>query len=392
MAATSFDFVIAKMTFKKWKLLHRLIYLAGIFILIHALLLGTHFRDLSETIPQIMFIAVFFLLILEGLRIDFFMQKKFPNLPKFGLTYVLLMLIFGAALYYIFIPPGAIPDFGIHSAHIQLAKDIQSGTDSALSPNTPKIPGLDGDRTKRYTVDFDVNKQNVLPNEEVELSFAVSDASSGNKTYLFRKVYSKVVHLIIVSSDLTYFDHVHPEQKENAFVINYKFPKNDVYHLYTDFQPFGAIEQQIASTINVGNIEKPVFSTSTPDTNLTKTFGEYEVTLNYPKPLQSNQISIGQQRLNFNLKDAKTKTPVTNLKPYLEAFGHMVMINQQTFEYIHVHPADLTVPPPDANGGPNVEFMPLGIYAPIKSGIYRVFGQFNPDNKLFTADFTVEIK
>lgn len=400
MALTSFDFIIAKMTFKKWKMLHRLVYIAAIFTLIHALMLGTQFRDLSATIPQITFIAVFFLLILEGLRVDYFVQSKFPTLPKFGLTYVLLSIFFGAAMYYIFIPPGAIPDFGIHSAHIQLAKDIQSGNTSNLPANAPKIPGLDGDRTKRYTVDFDVKessesavtKAGVLPNEEVVLNFAVSDAGSGNRVQLFKKIYSKNIHLIITNSNLTFFDHVHPEQTLDGFVIKYKFPKDDIYHLYADFQPFGGIEQQIANTLKVGNVEKPVLSTDVPDTNLTKTFGDYEVTLSYPKPLKSAQISVGQQIFTYNIKDAATKNPTTNLKPYLDAFGHLVMINQETFDYVHVHPRDLSVPPPDANGGPIVEFMPIGIYGPIKPGIYKVFGQFNPDDKLFTSDFTVKIE
>ncbi len=391
MAITSFDFMIAKMKFKKWKMLHRLVYLAGVFILIHALMLGTHFRDLSAAIPQIMFISVFFLLMLEGLRIDYFIQNKFPTLPRFGLTYVLFTLFFGAALYYIFIPPGALPDFGIHSAHIQLAKDIQSGTVSNMPGNIPKIPGLDGDRTKRFTVDFDT-KENILPNEEVELNFGVTDASNGSKTFLFKKISGKIVHLIVVNNDLTYFDHVHPEQTENGFTIKYKFPKDDLYRIYLDFQPFGAIEQQIAHSVKVGNVEKPAASSAVPDTNLTKVFGDYEVTFSYPKPLKSAQVSIGQQVFTYNIKDAQTKNPVKNLKPYLDAFGHLVMINQQTFDYVHVHPRDLTVPAPDANGGPVVEFMPIGIYGTIKPGIYRVFSQFNPDNKLFTADFTVEIK
>ena len=53
LAATSFDSVVKKMKFKRWKLLHRLVYLAGICILIHAAMLGTHFQDLSEPIPQL---------------------------------------------------------------------------------------------------------------------------------------------------------------------------------------------------------------------------------------------------------------------------------------------------------------------------------------------------
>lgn len=42
MAATSFDVVIRFMTFKRWKWLHRLGYIALIFVLVHVWVLGTH--------------------------------------------------------------------------------------------------------------------------------------------------------------------------------------------------------------------------------------------------------------------------------------------------------------------------------------------------------------
>jgi hypothetical protein len=68
------------------------------------------------------------------------------------------------------------------------------------------------------------------------------------------------------------------------------------------------------------------------------------------------------------------------------------MINEKTFDFIHVHPFSLTVPPPGANGGPTIDFLPIGIYGPFKPGVYHAFAEFNPNNELFTADFTVKIE
>ncbi|MBI2049692.1 ferric reductase-like transmembrane domain-containing protein [Candidatus Roizmanbacteria bacterium] len=79
MAATSFDFIIAKMTFVKWKLLHRFVYLAGIFVLIHSFLIGTHFQDLFEPIPLVFLGAIAFLLVLEARRIIVFLRRKFAK-------------------------------------------------------------------------------------------------------------------------------------------------------------------------------------------------------------------------------------------------------------------------------------------------------------------------
>src|SRR5262249_47803570 len=151
------------------------------------------------------------------------------------------------------------------------------------------------------------------------------------------------------------------------------------------------IEQQFAVTIPVGTVNPSEVSTIQPDQNLTKTFGDYSVSMKYPAPLKAADLSVGAQKLTFTIMD-KNGQPVTNLKPYLAAFGHLVMINESTYDYLHIHPDNAVAPKPDQNGGPTVEFLPLGLYGPIKPGIYRVFAQFNPDNKLFTSDFTVKVE
>ncbi|HSX18543.1 MAG TPA: ferric reductase-like transmembrane domain-containing protein [Candidatus Saccharimonadales bacterium] len=391
MAATSFDFMVRKLTFTKWKILHRFVYLAAIFILIHALLLGTHFTDLSTLIPQIFFGAIAVLLILEANRFDAFLAGKFVNLPKFGLTLTVVIVAITTYFVYSFLPNSGNLSLNIHAQHILLAQQAQNQNGQQLPANLANIPGLQGDRTKRYTVSFNP-PQNIKPNVDTTLNFQVFDASSGNPVEFYNVVWEKVVHMIVVDSQLTYFTHIHPTQDSNGFSIATQFPKDGVYHIYLDFQPKGAIEQQFAFILNVGNVQAANASSFQPDTNFVKTFGNYEVTLAAPNPLKAEQLSVGQQTLTFTIRDAVTKQPITTLKPYLAAFGHLVAINRDTFDYLHVHPTNLTAPQPDANGGPSVDFIPLGLYGPIKAGIYRVFAQFNPDGKLFVADFTVKVE
>lgn len=390
LTMTSFDFMIKKMTFIKWKLLHRLIYLAGILILLHALLLGTHFADISAFIPQTIFGAVLFLGMLEAMRFDVFLQKKFSHLPRFGITMTLVISVTFLWLFSFLNTPETNPvSFGIHSQHIEMAKKAAQQSKTNNNPNM--LSSLQGDKTKRFTVSF-LHPEIIEPNTNTQLTFQVYDAATGNKVKVFQQLYGKIVHLIIVDSELKYFNHIHPEQKDNGFSITTQFPKEGVYHVYADFQPLGAVEQQFAFTVSVGNAVDEQLSNAKPDTNLTKTFGQYEVTLSKPTPLRATEMSIGGQELMFTIKNADTKQPITNLKPYLEAFGHLVMINEKTFEYIHVHPADLRVPTPDENGGPTVAFMPLGLYKPIQPGTYRIFAQFNPNGELFTADYTIKIE
>lgn len=104
MAITASDRMVERLTFKRWKMLHRLVYVAAIFIIIHALMLGSHFQDLSNIIPQIFFVAIGFLLILEALRFDYFLNKKFPILPRQGITLVSI-LIFLVFIFFRYIIP-----------------------------------------------------------------------------------------------------------------------------------------------------------------------------------------------------------------------------------------------------------------------------------------------
>lgn len=76
MAATAFDFMVEKLTFPRWKSLHRLVYLASVLIIFHAFTLGEHFQDLSGGIPIVFVVLVAFLLILETKRIVTFLQNN----------------------------------------------------------------------------------------------------------------------------------------------------------------------------------------------------------------------------------------------------------------------------------------------------------------------------
>ena len=397
LAITSFDSVVRWLSFPRWKLLHRLVYIGGILIMIHALLLGTHFSSFSGIIFQITFFALAFLIFLEVPRIDGILVRKTNiALPRFSLSSLLFVILI-IILYVAFISPISQANsnnfsFGIHAAHIQLAQQAQQNP--LANANTNAIPGLNGDWTKRYTVSYN-NPTNIQANQDTTLRFTIYDAETGSPVSLFRVLYAKQMHCIIVDSRLQYFHHIHPTQESsNSFAVTTQFPQDGVYHVYITFQPFGGIEQQVGFTQVVGSSTSAVGipATQKVDSVTEKTFGDYTVDMDTHGTLQANLMSVGQQVISFSVKDAKTKKPITNLKPYLSAFGHLTMINEESYYFIHVHPYSLITPQPDANGGPTVDFLPIGIYGPFKPGVYRVFAEFNPDNKLFTADFTVRVE
>ena len=387
MAMTSFDFIVSKLSFQRWKFLHRFVYLVAILTTIHALMLGSHFTDFSGAIPQIFSVALAFLLILEAVRFDIYMTRKFPNLPKAGIAFFIATLFIALLTAFTFVPGQFTGNLSLHETHRQMAKDAQN---SAIPDSMMNMPGMQGDKTKRYTVDWDYAEP-IVPGKQTNLKFRVFEASNGQPVNFFTINYEKIMHLIIVDSSLTSYQHIHPEFIDGWFTVNTVFPKEGRYNLYLDFVPVGAIEQQIGLSLHTQGHTTDPEPSGQIDTDMKKVFGDYSVKLNFNSPLESSKLSLGAQNLDFEVTD-KNNQPVTTLKPYLGSFGHLVMINTKTYEYIHVHPVQTGNLLPDQSGGPVVEFMPLGIYGPIKPGIYKLFAQLNPDNNLITAEFTVNVE
>ncbi len=383
LAITSLDKAVQLMKFNNWKLLHRLVYIAGLLILLHIIFIGSHYGGLFDMVSQITFYAVGVLLLLEAPRFDSWTKKIF-SFPQIGISTAVVIILLLTYSILIFIPSTNNVSVNVHAGHIALAEDAASN--QFLNS---KIPGLQGDRTLRYTVTFST-PNTIQANTDTTLSFRVYNASTGAPISYFKTPYTKTMHLIIVSNDLTYFNHIHPIQSGYDFSITTQFPKDGTYRLYLDFQPLEAIEQQDAFTVTVGT---PGLETVNRDNFSTKkTFGNYEVNMDTHGKLNAQSLTFGEQTLSFTIKDAKTKKPIKTLQPYLAAFGHLVMINTNTYDYLHIHPTNLTAPLPGQTGGPTVDFLPIGIYGPIKPGIYKVFAQFNPDGNLFTADFLVNVE
>lgn len=388
MALTSTEWAVSKLTFPRWKFLHRFVYLVALLITIHALMLGSHFADLSGLVPQLFSVALVFLLVLEALRFDNYLANRFLNAPRIGISVFIAGMVISVFAFLTFVPTEFSGNLSLHEEHRKMAEQAQSGGVS-MNEFMKNMPGMSGDKTKRYTVDWEYSEP-VIPGKETLLKFRVFDASNGQPVSLFTKNYEKILHLIIVDSSLNYYSHIHPEFKDGWFEIATIFPKDGRYNLYLDFVPTGAIEQQIGLSLKTQYADEIEMPSQVEDQNLEKKFGDYTVKLSYDKPLKAEEMSVGASHLKFEI--SKAGQPVTTLKPYLGSFGHLVMINSKTYEYTHVHPIQIGALQSDQDGGPVVEFLPMSIYVPIRPGVYRLFGQFNPDNQLITADFTVKVE
>ncbi len=80
MALTSFDRVVTFMTFRKWKWLHRLVYIGGVLAVLHIWTIGTHLA--YSTIQLIAFIALVALIGLELYKTTKLINDKHLHLDK----------------------------------------------------------------------------------------------------------------------------------------------------------------------------------------------------------------------------------------------------------------------------------------------------------------------
>ena|SRR3989344_939450 len=250
LSLSSFDFVTAKISLKNRRVLGWLAYVALFLTAIHALMLGSAFTDLSGLIPQVFGTALAILLILEAIRLDQFLESKFNHYPKIGINLMAVVAVLFSIYSLNLLPSGITQSLTVHDVHKKAIAQLNAGTN--IQPDYLKnMPGMQGDKTKRFTVDLKYPEP-IAPGSPTKFFFKIYDASSGNQIGFFSKNYEKLMHMIIVDESLIYYNHIHPEFNNGGFEIEPVFPKIGRYHIYLDFQPTGAIEQQFAFNVIVG--------------------------------------------------------------------------------------------------------------------------------------------
>ncbi|WP_042454803.1 hypothetical protein [Neobacillus dielmonensis] len=218
--------------------------------------------------------------------------------------------------------------------------------------------------------------EHVNPSEKIPLSILIKDNSNQPITS-FETVHEKKMHLFIISNDLSYFSHIHPKYKENGqFDFTGEFPAGGDYKLIAEFTPKGGGDSSVETHWLQVEGEPADFGPIVPDKKLTKKVNGKEVTLSFDQ-LQPNKIL----HMTFSIRDAKIHKPIKDLQPYLGAMGHAVAISADAEQYLHIHPMTTE------ENGPKVTFMTI---FPEK-GLYKIWGQFKHDGKVFTVPFVIEV-
>ncbi len=97
-----------------------------------------------------------------------------------------------------------------------------------------------------------------MPGQRVRLTLEVFDPWKGNPVKNFSIVHEKLFHAFIVSRDLSFFVHDHPEWNGTSFTYDIAFPKAGMYRVLGDFYPEASTPQLITQTVFVPGDEYPI--------------------------------------------------------------------------------------------------------------------------------------
>lgn len=257
-------------------------------------------------------------------------------------------------------------------------------------PMHPEVNGHEGEKCSKcgmalehmdhapvvgnYKMEFKSAADGISAGKPASLIFIPKNASNPSAAVPLDVEHEKKIHLIAVSEDLSWFDHIHPEyQADGSYVVTETFPAGGAYRLYADYKPTGSTHQLENIPLQVAGKSKSPVTYSSVKT--TANSDDFAVML---KP--DNGKFFSNQEIHFDGQFTRKgkRFDVNELQSYLGAKGHMVAIHLQSKTYVHLHP--------------EVENDILHFHATFpEPGMYRAWLQFSADDKIHTTDFAIMV-
>jgi hypothetical protein len=254
-----------------------------------------------------------------------------------------------------------------HSGHDQTTHGVHGGHDGHRGGVRPG--GLSVSENG-YTLELD---STILAAGVQPVGFRVI-GPDGQAVTEFVPEHDKELHFIAVRRDTAGFQHVHPVRDEKGtWSVELTLEPGD-WRFFADIHPVGH-NGTMTLGIDVA-VAGPYDPRPLPEATGIARIGEYAVTLD-------GELLPGETS-ELTLTVSRNGRPVTDLQPYLAAYGHLVALRVGDLGYLHVHPegepGDGTTAP-----GPEIAFMAVAPTA----GTYRLYLDFQHDDVVRTAEFTV---
>ncbi|WP_435748254.1 hypothetical protein [Microbacterium sp. PMB16] len=210
--------------------------------------------------------------------------------------------------------------------------------------------------------------------EEGTLSFQIQDAE-GEPVTEYTTAHAKDLHLIVARSDGSRFQHVHPvlDESTGTWSLPWAWTDAGTYRVFADFTPADGEGITLSRIVQVAGDFTPV---ATEASKVDEVDG-------FTVSLDGDVVAGSASELTITI--SRDGEPVTELEPYLGAFGHLVALREGDLAFLHVH-AEGDEPKAGDTAGPEIVFF---AEAPT-AGRYLLYLDFQVDGVVRTAEFVVD--
>jgi Cu+-exporting ATPase len=239
-------------------------------------------------------------------------------------------------------------------------------------------------------LDVDVQvPADAAPGRAADVRIVVTDADTGRPVEDIGRSHEAWMHLIVTRDDLATFAHLHPQPTgtPGTFAVPVTFPTAGRYTIHAEFKRQGEMTDAIArSKVTVGGAPAAA-------SQAVRVSAREQVVDGVRVTLEGQAAAGERSRFTYRFVDAATGEPVTGLRPYLAAAGHVVImpVAGRGFAHEHAEVEDRSGKPvfalPGQTFGPD-----LGLHADFpRPGLYRLWGQFRlADGRVITTQFTID--
>jgi hypothetical protein len=259
---------------------------------------------------------------------------------------------------------------GPHGGH-------QGGDGPASAPSRPPVaadvPG--GLQISQGGYTLVPQKIELDPGVRTDFRFSITGPDGDPVTH-YATLHEKKLHLIVARRDGEGFQHLHPTQAGGEWSVPLTLPTAGAYRIFADFQPASAAQ---SLTLGMDVTAPGSFRPSPPPApTMTSKVDGYTIT-------RTGELSPGRSS-EVTLTVRKDGKPVTDLQPYLGAYGHLVALRMGDLAYLHVHPEG---EPGDGKTkpGPAIRY---AVEVP-SAGTYRLYLDFRHAGVVRTAEFVATV-
>lgn len=178
--------------------------------------------------------------------------------------------------------------------------------------------------------------------QATQLQFVLRHPVTGVPPLALHIVHEKPAHLFLIREDLSDFQHLHPTPSRHSpgqMTVDTAFPTAGRWRAYLQVTTpdLGTTTQTLGFAV-----AGPASQTATPpplvpDAHVPKRDGDAEFLL------QSAPLQAGQPAM-LMVDITQTGRPAPDIRPYLGAAAHAVLVHANTGAFLHVHPMNTIGP------------------------------------------------